>query len=108
MIYFPPVNPLPLTQWKRNLLAVSASAALFGAGFTLVMPFLPIYVQQLGIHSKTSIAIWCGLLLGITPLIAALVGPFWGRIADRYGLKIMAIRNPVLHHITNLVTNGAC
>jgi len=96
MIYFPPVNPLPLTQWKRNLLAVSASAALFGAGFTLVMPFLPIYVQQLGIHSKTSIAIWCGLLLGITPLIAALVGPFWGRIADRYGLKIMAIRISVV------------
>lgn len=96
MIRLPPVNPIPNTQWKRNLLAVSASAALFGAGFTLVMPFLPIYVKELGIHSKTSTAMWCGVLLGITPLVASLVGPFWGRIADRYGLKIMAIRISVV------------
>lgn len=55
---------------------MTALAALFGAGFTLVMPFLPIYVEQLGIHFKTVVAIWYGLLLGITPLITFLLDLF--------------------------------
>jgi DHA1 family multidrug resistance protein-like MFS transporter len=83
---------LPTSQWERNQLAVTVSAALIFAGFTLVMPFLPLYIQTLGIASQSQVAIWAGVVLGVSPLLAALIGPFWGRLADRYGLKIMAVR----------------
>ena len=79
-------------QWQRNQLAVTLSAACIATGFTLAMPFLPLYIQQLGVSSPTKIAIWSGVLIGISPLIASFVGPFWGKLADQYGLKIMAIR----------------
>jgi DHA1 family multidrug resistance protein-like MFS transporter len=50
------------------------------------------YVQMLGVRSQAAAAIWAGITLGISPLVASLAAPLWGRIADRYGLKIMAVR----------------
>ena len=92
MIRFIPLQWLLLEQWRRNHLAATFSAALIGAGFMLIMPFLPLYIGQLGVKSEAAIAIWSGLILGISPLIASIVGPFWGKLADRFGLRIMAIR----------------
>ncbi len=92
MIRFVSLQWFILEQWRRNQLAATFSAGLIGAGFTLVMPFLPYYIAQLGVRSEAAVAIWSGLILGISPLIASFVGPIWGRLADRYGLKIMAIR----------------
>jgi DHA1 family multidrug resistance protein-like MFS transporter len=62
-------------------------------GFTLVMPFLPLYFQQLGVTDVGEIAIWSGLSLGVTPGLTAILAPFWGRLADRYGRKIMVERS---------------
>lgn len=92
MTRFNPLQWLLLEQWRRNHLAATFSAALIGAGFMLVMPFLPIYVAQLGVESQAAVAVWSGLILGISPLITSLVGPLWGKLADRFGLRIMAIR----------------
>jgi len=92
MTRFIPVQWLLLEQWRRNHLAATFSAALIGAGFMLVMPFLPLYVTQLGVESQAAVAVWSGLILGISPLITSFVGPFWGKLADRHGLRIMAIR----------------
>ena len=92
MTRFIPLQWLLLEQWRRNHLAATFSAALIGAGFMLVMPFLPIYVAQLGVESRAAVAVWSGLILGISPLITSLVGPLWGKLADRFGLRIMAIR----------------
>ena len=57
------------------------------------MPFLPLYFQQLGITDVGAIAMWSGLSLGVTPALTALLSPFWGRLADRYGRKIMVERS---------------
>ena len=85
-------NLIPHDPWKRNQLAVTVSAAFIFSGFTLIMPFVPMYVQMLGVRSQAAAAIWAGIALGISPLVASLAAPVWGRLADRYGLKIMAIR----------------
>jgi MFS transporter, DHA1 family, multidrug resistance protein len=85
-------NLIPHDPWKRNQLAVTVSAGFIFSGFTLIMPFVPMYVQMLGVRSQAAAAIWAGIALGISPLVASLAAPVWGRIADRYGLKIMAIR----------------
>jgi len=81
-----------MTQWRLNQLAVIISAGSIFAGYTLILPFLPLYIQTLGVRSPSQAALWAGIILGISPLIAALIGPLWGRLADRVGLKIMAIR----------------
>jgi MFS transporter, DHA1 family, multidrug resistance protein len=83
---------LPRAQWRRNQVAVNVAAAMVFFGFTLVMPFLPFYVQTLGIRGMRNVALWSGALLTTSPLIAAILGPIWGRLADRVGMRIMVQR----------------
>ncbi len=64
-------------------------------GFTLVMPFLPLFIGQLGVTDVGGIAMWTGLSLGVTPALTALLAPAWGRLGDRYGRKIMVERSLV-------------
>ena len=82
-------------RWRRNVYAVTAACFLGFAGFTLVMPFLPLFIAQLGVTGVGSIAIWTGVSLGITPGLTALLAPAWGRLGDRYGRKIMVERSMI-------------
>jgi DHA1 family multidrug resistance protein-like MFS transporter len=79
-------------NWRRNQFAVAAASFVGFTGFTLVMPFLPLYIRQLGVTDVGEIALWTGLSLGITPALTALCSPFWGRVADRFGHKLMVER----------------
>lgn len=73
---------------------VAAATSFTGfAGFTLVMPFLPLYISQLGVRDVGEIAMWSGLTLGATPAITAISAPLWGRVGDRYGSKLLVIRS---------------
>ena len=59
------------------------------------MPFLPLFIAQLGVTDVGEVAVWTGLSLGVTPGLTALLAPLWGRLADRYGKKIMVERSLV-------------
>jgi MFS transporter, DHA1 family, multidrug resistance protein len=80
-------------RYGRNLFAVTAASFIGFMGFTLVMPFLPLYFHQLGVEDVGRVAMWSGLSLGVTPALTALLAPFWGRLADRFGRKIMVERS---------------
>lgn len=82
-------------RWRRNLYAVTAATFIGFTGFTLVMPFLPLYFEQLGLTDVGEIALWSGLSLGATPAVTALMAPLWGKLADRFGRKIMVQRSLV-------------
>ena len=79
--------PRPVEQWQRNLWAVLATAVLFNVGFDLVNPFLPLFVFELGVNDFAAAALWSGLVIAITPLANAFVGPWWGSQADRRGRR---------------------
>src|SRR5438034_7580384 len=85
----------PSAVWRRNLFAVTAASFMGFTGFTLVMPFLPLFIRQLGVTDVGEIALWTGLCLGVTPGVTAVLSPWWGRLADRYGRKIMVERSLV-------------
>jgi DHA1 family multidrug resistance protein-like MFS transporter len=87
------VNDFP--HWRRNLIAVTGASFIGFAGFTLVMPFLPLYFLELGVTDVGEIALWSGLTLGVTPAMTAVLGPLWGRLADRFGRKLMVERSIV-------------
>jgi len=82
-----------MSSWRRNQFAVTAAAFVGFTGFTLVMPFLALYIQQLGATDRADIAFWTGITLGVTPAITALCGPFWGRVGDRFGNKLLVQRS---------------
>lgn len=80
-------------NWKRNLAVVWLGCFLTGAAFSLVMPFLPLYVEQLGITGHSQLNMWSGLVFSITFLFSAIASPLWGGLADRKGRKIMLLRS---------------
>lgn len=80
-------------QSKRNVFAAAAAGGIGFTGFTLVMPFLPLYIAELGVSDVGEIAMWTGLSLGATPTVTAISAPLWGRVGDKYGSKILVIRS---------------
>lgn len=80
-------------DWRRNLAAVTVATFIGFTGFTLVMPFLPLYFEQLGVKDTGAIAVWSGVSLGVTPAVTALMAPVWARVAERYGRKLMVARS---------------
>lgn len=80
-------------NWKRNLTVAWLGCFLTGAAFSLVMPFLPLYVEQLGVTGHSALNMWSGLVFSITFLFSAVASPFWGGLADRKGRKIMLLRS---------------
>lgn len=80
-------------QGQRNIVAAAAAGCIGFTGFTLVMPFLPLYIAELGVTDLREIAMWSGVILAATPAVTAVFAPLWGRVGDRYGSKVLVIRS---------------
>jgi MFS family permease len=87
------VNDAAAPDWRRNQAAVTAATFIGFTGFTLVMPFLPLYFEQLGVADASRVVVWSGLSLGVTPAVTAVMAPIWARMADRFGRKLMVARS---------------
>jgi MFS family permease len=79
-------------HWQRNLWVCVFGSLTTIIAMTLLLPFLPLYVEQLGVTDHSAIVQWSGIAYGATFLTAALTAPLWGRLGDRYGRKLMLIR----------------
>ena len=79
-------------QWRRNLFAIATAQFIALGGANLVFPFMPFYVQDLGVTDPDHVAIWSGLLATATGTMLFIFSPIWGSLADRYGRKQMLLR----------------
>src|SRR6201994_4402529 len=78
--------------WQRNLWVCVFGSFTTIVAMTLLLPFLPLYVEELGVSDHAAIVQWSGIAFGATFFTAALTAPLWGKLADRYGRKLMLIR----------------
>lgn len=79
-------------HWRRNLVVCLIGSFTTLVAMTLLLPFLPLYVEELGVSGHAGIVQWSGIAYGATFLAAALVAPLWGQLGDRYGRKLMLVR----------------
>lgn len=79
-------------NWKRNLVVLTLVQLLSTAGFSLVFPFLPLYVRELGIATGGSIELWAGLVFSAQAVTMMVAAPIWGAVADARGRKLMLER----------------
>lgn len=77
----------------RNVWALTLTVFVAFVGFQFFSPFLPLYVHELGVTDPRRIALWSGALAAVTPAVSGLLGPLVGRLADRFGRKLMLIRS---------------
>ncbi len=80
-------------NWGRTLVIMVGVQLAMNAGFTVLSPIMPLYLPVLGIGDPGAINLWAGFLAFVTPMLAAIASPFWGRVADRRGRKLMVLRS---------------
>ncbi|UKS25365.1 MFS transporter [Paenibacillus sp. HWE-109] len=79
-------------RWKRNLFILWIGVFFCGMAYTLSIPFIPLFLQEeLGIQSE--LEAWSGVTFSVGFLSSALIAPYWGSLADKYGRKPMLIRS---------------
>jgi DHA1 family multidrug resistance protein-like MFS transporter len=84
--------PILLAPWQRNLYTIVLAETAAMIGFSIAQPFLPFYLQDLGVTSIDEVARWVGVINSFQPLCMALSAPLWGMAADRVGRKPMLAR----------------
>ncbi|WP_251898100.1 MFS transporter [Lactiplantibacillus paraplantarum] len=75
--------------WHRNLIVLWFCTFVAGMAFSEIMPFLSLFVSQLGDFTKAQITFYSGLAFAADYAISA---PLWGILADKKGRKIMLLR----------------
>lgn len=84
--------PRTIEPWKINLISVWFGCFFTGLAISQIIPFLPLYLEQLGVTGGESLSLWSGLTFSITFVVSATVAPLWGSLADRKGRKLMLLR----------------
>lgn len=95
---------MSLLPWQRNVAVTVVVVFVVFTAFAFVIPFLPLYVRQLGVRDERAVALWAGVLIGVSPLLAGLMAPVWGRLADRRGHRWMAARALLSYVVILLVS----
>jgi len=83
-----------MEQWKKNLIVLWFGQFLVMAGMTMIIPFLTLYLQfELGLSDPHEIGVWAGIIFAGNFITAFIFQPIWGKLADRYGRKMMLLRS---------------
>lgn len=88
-------KPITGQSWQKNLAALWFGTFMAGIGFSEVMPFLSLYIDTLGNFSPATLNLLSGITYSATYLVTALVSPWWGKLADQVGRKLMLLRAAV-------------
>lgn len=79
-------------EWRRTLLILWVADFFITAGMSLIIPFLPLYIENLGIHQLQDVEKWSGWIFSAQFVTSVIFQPIWGRFADKHGRKINLIR----------------
>ncbi|OSM94214.1 multidrug efflux MFS transporter [Lonsdalea populi] len=98
-----------MEKWKLNLFSAWVGCFFAGMAMSQILPFLPLYIEQLGVRDHASLNLWSGLIFSSSFLISAIVAPLWGSLADRKGRRLMLLRAAlgmsIIMGLQGMVTN---
>ena len=78
--------------WRKNLFIVWFCQFLAMIGMSAVVPFLPLYIRDLGVTELNETAMWSGLVFAGPFFVSFFLTPVWGSMGDKYGRKVMTLR----------------
>ncbi|MBD2870880.1 MFS transporter [Paenibacillus arenilitoris] len=80
-----------MQNWKRTMWILWVGVLLCSSSYTMAVPFLPLFLFDLGV-GQSSVNLWAGIVHSSAFLVGAVMAPFWGSMADKYGKRKMVIR----------------
>jgi len=78
--------------WQKNLYSLWFAQLIAAMGLSLIIPFLPLYLRELGVVEKEAVKIWSGFIFSAPFMVSAFLQPLWGMLGDRRGRKPMVVR----------------
>ena len=82
-------------NWKTKLIIFTICIYFTSASYTMIVPFLPIYLLELG-ATDNNIEFWTALIFSISLLVGGIMAPVWGKLADNKGQKGMTVRSSAM------------
>ncbi len=79
-----------MEQWRRNLIVLWVGTVIAGISFSIVSPFLPSLLEQVG--ATDNLEVWSGWAFSASFYTSALMYPVWGALADKYGRRPQLLR----------------
>ena len=64
-----------METWRRNLYVIWAAEFVAISGFSVVFPFLPYYVQELGITELHEVELWSDALFASQTVTMTIFAP---------------------------------
>ena len=90
-------------NWKLVLVILTANVLFMSSSYTMLIPFLPMYLRlELGV-AETDINLWSGIVFSSSFVMSAIMAPIWGRMADTKGKRLMAIRASFLLSVSYFI-----
>lgn len=96
-------EPFP-SGWHRAFIVLWLGCFITGMGYSMTMPFISLFINELGHFSRFQLNIYSGLAFAATFISQAIVSPYWGNLADTKGRKLMCLRASGVMAITIFVT----
>ncbi|ATW27155.1 MFS transporter [Candidatus Formimonas warabiya] len=94
-----------MERWKKNLVILVLAQFVMMASFTMMLPYFALFIGELGVKDPKQVAFWAGTIVSANFLGQALLSPFWGSLADRYGRKAMVLRSAVACGIFTIMSS---
>ena len=69
-------------DWRRNLAVLFVVQLLSTAGFSMVFPFLPLYVKEVGVATRGSLEFWSGMVFSAQAVTMMIAAPIWGAVSS--------------------------
>jgi MFS transporter, DHA1 family, multidrug resistance protein len=79
-------------SWQRDMYILWTCSFVTQVGFSLVMPFLSLYLEDLHVHGP-AVEMWSGIIFSANFVMMAIFAPVWGALSDRVGRKPMMLRS---------------
>lgn len=96
-------------RWKMTLTILTIASVLMSLSYTMLIPFLPMYLMQELSVPKSDVNVWSGLIFSVSFIVSGVMAPIWGAMADKRSKKLMAVRSAVLlavsYGLSGLVQN---
>jgi DHA1 family multidrug resistance protein-like MFS transporter len=74
-------------NWKSVLWVVWSANLFTSTGITMILPFLPMFIEEMGVSDPGEIVLWAGAVFSVQSVTSVLFQPLWGAWADRRGYK---------------------
>ncbi len=81
-----------MIDWKKNLYIMWICQFLAMVGMSSIVPFLPLFVRELGVTTIEETSKWSGLVFAGPFFVSLFLSSIWGNLGDKYGRKLMTIR----------------